>query len=321
MRLISARQANAIALPKEPAHRAAKRNGWHQIYRGVYLDLQAQKISHEALHAARVMAASSASPGSVISGASAAVLHGLPLLSSRIPTQVHVTRHHKSDNNRWVIAHQANFATDEVVTVSGIRCTSIARTIQDLAGHLGLHELLALADAALARGIDLTPLSATRRHCRKLRWVSEHASDRSESFAESWSRFILITSGASVPMLQPTVYGPDGQQIGRVDFATEGGLLGEFDGKLKYDRLLQPGETAADAVMAEKQRENALRDAQFEVVRWDWSLLKDPPKLLERWRLAQLRVSKLPQPTGTLKLLPMHQPKVPNWTAGITWAN
>lgn len=185
MRLISAKQNAAVTLPKEPVNRTAKRNGWQQIYRGVYLDPQGKTYPREAIHAARTLAVAAASPGSVISGVSAAILHGLPLLNSRIPQKVHVTRPHASKANRWVIPHEAKFTADEIVTVSEIRCTSVARTIQDVAGQLELFELLALADQALARGIDLSNLEAKRRHCQKLRWVVAHATDRSESFAES----------------------------------------------------------------------------------------------------------------------------------------
>ena len=40
---------------------------------------------------------------------------------------------------------------------------------------------------------------------------------------------------------------------------------------IKYGRLLEPGRTAADAVVAEKLREDALRDQGLRVVRWTWS--------------------------------------------------
>ena len=46
--------------------------------------------------------------------------------------------------------------------------------------------------------------------------------------------------------------------------------VGEFDGRIKYGRLLKPGQTAADAVYAEKLREDLLRDLGFQVVRWTW---------------------------------------------------
>jgi hypothetical protein len=51
-------------------------------------------------------------------------------------------------------------------------------------------------------------------------------------------------------------------------------LAGEFDGLVKYGRLLRPGQTAADAVVAEKLREDGLRDQDVRVVRWIWKDLR-----------------------------------------------
>jgi hypothetical protein len=49
-------------------------------------------------------------------------------------------------------------------------------------------------------------------------------------------------------------------------------LLGEFDGKVKYGRLLKPGEHASDVVFREKQREDALRRVTgFSMIRITWA--------------------------------------------------
>jgi len=57
--------------------------------------------------------------------------------------------------------------------------------------------------------------------------------------------------------------------VGRSDFGwEEQRTLGEFDGRVKYGRLLRPGETAADTVYREKRREDALRDQGWQLVRW-----------------------------------------------------
>jgi len=53
-------------------------------------------------------------------------------------------------------------------------------------------------------------------------------------------------------------------------------VVGEFDGKSKYGLWLRPGETAADAVVREKIREDALRAMGFIVIHWTWKDLEDP---------------------------------------------
>ena len=52
-----------------------------------------------------------------------------------------------------------------------------------------------------------------------------------------------------------------GRLVAATDFAWhEQRVFGEFDGKMKYGRLLRAGETAGDAVFREKQREDRVRE-------------------------------------------------------------
>jgi hypothetical protein len=52
-------------------------------------------------------------------------------------------------------------------------------------------------------------------------------------------------------------------------------VVGEFDGLIKYGALLRAGDDPSRAVIREKLREDAIRDAGWRVVRWVWSEL-DP---------------------------------------------
>ncbi|RWZ59274.1 hypothetical protein ELQ92_13525 [Labedella populi] len=62
----------------------------------------------------------------------------------------------------------------------------------------------------------------------------------------------------------------------------EGGeAVGEFDGRIKYSRNRLPGEASVeDVVWAEKRREDDLRAAQSEVVRWTWQDALDGTSLI-----------------------------------------
>jgi hypothetical protein len=83
-------------------------------------------------------------------------------------------------------------------------------------------------------------------------------------------------AGLPRPILQWEVVGGAGQWIGLVDFGwPKQRTVGEFDGKEKYGRLLRPGQSPADAVYAEKRREDALRAEALSVVRWGWDALSD----------------------------------------------
>ncbi|MDT7681251.1 MAG: hypothetical protein QOG57_1561, partial [Pseudonocardiales bacterium] len=60
----------------------------------------------------------------------------------------------------------------------------------------------------------------------------------------------------------------------------------EFDGRIKYGRLLRPGQAPGDAVFEEKRREDALRDHGLRVVRWCWDDLDTFAAVADRLRRA-----------------------------------
>jgi hypothetical protein len=97
------------------------------------------------------------------------------------------------------------------------------------------------------------------------------ADGRSESVGESRSRVLLHGLGLMPSTLQLEVCDSSGRLLGRTDFAWEdAGVVGEFDGRIKYGRLLRPGQEPGDAVFDEKLREDAIRDQDLGVVRWIW---------------------------------------------------
>ena len=85
------------------------------------------------------------------------------------------------------------------------------------------------------------------------------------------------------PDLQISIFGPDGTFIARVDLGYPGcGVLIEFDGAVKYNKLLAPGQRAEDVVLAEKRREDRLRDLGYVVVRLAWNELSNPAAIADR---------------------------------------
>ena len=114
------------------------------------------------------------------------------------------------------------------------------------------------------------------------RWVTQvldFAGTDSESPGESLSRAQMHVLGFPAPLLQARVH-MGGVFIARTDFFwPRHRLIGEFDGDAKYlrDEYLG-GQTARQAVLAEKKREDQLRAAGFQVVRWDWATASDPAR-------------------------------------------
>jgi hypothetical protein len=111
------------------------------------------------------------------------------------------------------------------------------------------------------------------------------ADGRADSPGESRSRHLFFAAGLPAPELQFTVL-EHGRLVGITDFAwQEHGLLGEFDGRVKYGRGLKPGQEPSDAVFAEKRREDLLREVTgFTMVRIIWSDLARPGETAARVR-------------------------------------
>jgi hypothetical protein len=66
---------------------------------------------------------------------------------------------------------------------------------------------------------------------------------------------------SAAPEPQREIHGLDGRLVARVDFCwEEQRTVGEFDGKIKYGRLLKPGQPIEEALFDEKRREDSLRD-------------------------------------------------------------
>ena len=77
-------------------------------------------------------------------------------------------------------------------------------------------------------------------------------------------------------------------------------MIGEFDGDAKYLRDEYLGvQTARQAVLAEKKREDKLRAAGFRVVRWDWATAADPARFEACLRQAGL--ANTPGNTGSTR--------------------
>lgn len=105
----------------------------------------------------------------------------------------------------------------------------------------------------------------------------------SESAGESVSRVLLRHAGLPTPELQVELLDDRGRLVARPDFLwREFGVVGEFDGKIKYLNLLRPGETAADVVLREKQREERMRELGLIVIRWIWDEIYERDELVNR---------------------------------------
>ena len=236
-------------------------------------------------------------PDAVVSHVSGAVLHGLPLFATPlIRVQLSRAEIPGGKARSAIQLHAASLDASEVAVIDGISVTTLPRTVADLARSLSFEQAVVSGDAALRLGLSRVEVEDGLLRMRRwpgvvqARRVIRFLDGRSESPGESRSRVGFLTSGIPSPEPQYEVHDERGRLIARTDFAWEQfHTLGEFDGKAKYGRLLRPGETPDDAVYREKVREDALRGAGWQVVRWTWADLARPQEIARRLRQAFAR--------------------------------
>lgn len=268
------------------------------LRRGAYARATGQILDERDEHRRLIIATlPQVSPRSVVSHASAAALHQLPVWKSALD-RVHLTRDRLNGGrrDRIVHLHSTPISPDEIIELDGLRVTSLSRTVIDVARSLPYEQSVCIGDAALAAGLGTIELESALKHASyrpgvaSARRVSAFLDGRSESPGESLSRISLAQAGIAPSELQYAVRTSTSVLVGRSDFCwPEHRTLGEFDGKVKYGRLLKPGQEPGDVVFDEKIREDALRDLGWQVVRWTWADLSRPHIIVDRLQRAFAR--------------------------------
>ncbi len=291
----------------DEVRRMWRRGELRRLGRGTYVrddPADNERSRRRADHVLRIRAAlRRLGSGAVVSHASAAVLYGLPCWGLPLD-RVQVTRDRASGARQsaevHVYAAPLSAADTRTLSLTGgtipLRVTAPARTVVDIARTHRFEQAVAVADAALATPHpDTPPLTTPEELARAVadaagrpgaaaaRRVVAFADGRSGSVGESRSRVAMAAAGLVAPELQREIRAPSGAHIATVDFAWPNRrVVGEFDGKIKYGRLLRPGEDAGDAVYREKLREDAIRAEGWTVVRWRWAEIRPFTPVLAR---------------------------------------
>ncbi|MDQ3054675.1 MAG: type IV toxin-antitoxin system AbiEi family antitoxin domain-containing protein [Actinomycetota bacterium] len=225
---------------------------------------------------------------------SALSLLGLPLWRAALD-QVHVARIGAGPGRRSSKLHiHSPYTADVYRLADGLPSVSPGLAVLGTAMLCGVEAGVVAADAALAGGLvkdaDLRQsLQQLFRHpsIRDARLVVDLADMRSESPGESRTRLVLqsLALGAVVPQVE--IRDDNGRLVARVDFLYEQQrTVVEFDGLVKYS-----GADGREALVAEKRREDRLRDLGFQVVRVTWAELDRPTLLQHRIQAAFARTT------------------------------
>lgn len=280
--------------------REVRRGNYLSLARGVYVDADRwARADRNQRYLARIVAISTLSSPyrPIFSHESAAAIWRLPKIGDW-PETVHVTEETSPGgrSSSSIVRHTVGLP-DQWEVIEGIRVTTLARTVVDLAARYNFGHAVAVADAALRRGLlndgRLPPGSVLRADFdaelarlplrqgrRKAARVVEFADGTADRPGESMSRASIHLAGLEMPRLQQPLTGASGKHY-VVDFWWPRlRLIGEFDGKYKYtDPEFLRGRTAAQAVYDEKLREDDLRAAGNGMSRWNWELALSSQRL------------------------------------------
>ena len=216
--------------------------------------------------------------GAVLARESAALLHGIPLIGP-IPERVQLVRPGRSGGRSTHGLRTLRAPEDyETTRLDGVLVSTPAQTLIDLGRRRSLSSTLAGLDAVLRAGTvhreQLTELAQSHPSAHgnaRLRYAIDLADPLAESPGESLSRAVMVQRRLPPPSLQVEVHDRTGRLLGRVDFMwPELGVIGEFDGAIKYTRALT-GRSVDQIVLEERRREQAIERATgMRVTRWTW---------------------------------------------------
>ncbi len=275
---------------------AAARSGhWHRFRRGYYcLGSRWSDMDSVERHAVRSQAVMhSLGPAVALSHVSASIAHGLDIWGIPLD-RVHVTRLDGGAGRIEgdVVHHEGRAIADDLVEIAGLRVLSAPRAAIEAVGRSTGEVSLAHFDSLLRNGL-CDPQDLMQQFTTMQFWpFTQHlhipvrlADPRSESIGESRGNWHFFHSGIPAPIPQFEVHAADGHLIGTCDWGwPEHNLLGEFDGRIKYGRLLKDHQEPGSVVFAEKQREDALREATgMSMIRIIWSDYERPRVLRSRF--------------------------------------
>ncbi|NNM45673.1 type IV toxin-antitoxin system AbiEi family antitoxin domain-containing protein [Knoellia koreensis] len=288
--VFSSTQAHQFGLSNQDLHRLARKGHLVRLCHGGYALPQALECATADLrYLLTVRAAVLARPvRSWASHHAGLAVHGLPLHgvdTTSVDVCGRVTRRARSTG---LEVHP--LPEDEPCqVVGGIRVVSAALAVVQVAARSVAGGLVAVdaalhgglvSDAELTAAADRAGLGPRQR--ARVAAVFGMADRSCESPGESLTRMLL--SGLGLAFRTQVNLADSMGLIGRVDFLVGERVVVEFDGLVKYS-----GADGREALAAEKQREDRLRAAGYEVVRLTWADLKDPERVARMIRQAAAR--------------------------------
>lgn len=221
-----------------------------------------------------------AGPTAVLSGSSAAFVHGITWYDD--DSEVEISRH-STEQGRCrggIRVVRADLSPSDVIVIDGRRVTTPIRTAYDL-GRRPPHwrALGHLDDLVKATGLDVQLLwryiveHPGTRGVRQIRELTRHIDPRSESPPESWLRLLIVESGLPRPDAQISVLDETGYEFARMDLGYRRFKIGiEFAGIEFHE--------SAEQRAHDQTRDARLRQLGWMIVRVTGDRMRDEPSEL-----------------------------------------
>jgi hypothetical protein len=203
-------------------------------------------------------------------------------------SSVHLTREDGKAGRceAGVQQHSGEIAPGDIVERDGLPVMAATRLALEVTTVADLVPSLCVVSYLMHEG-HTTAEQLAERYASMLHWpwtlrtdlVLRLADPRFESVAEC--RVFHLCFHYGLPMPEPQYEITErGRVIAAVDFAwPDLGVFLEFDGKVKYEKLLTPGQRASDVVFAEKRREDRVRRITgWRCIRLTWADLERPER-------------------------------------------
>jgi hypothetical protein len=184
--------------------------------------------------------------------------------------------------------HAGRLHAGDLVVVNGVPVMNPARIVLEATTLGGAEAGLCVANHMLHNELTTSKL-LNAQYVGMESWpntlaieiVLRLADGRIESVGESRTYWGCYQQSLPMPEPQYKIRDRSGRVVARVDFAwPEFGVFLEFDGRIKYEKLLRDGERASDVVLREKRREELVcRLTGWRCIRITWADLEDPSRL------------------------------------------
>jgi hypothetical protein len=278
------REALAVGIDDRWLHAGVRRGALVRLRQGAYCPAEVWAgLTAQDRYLARSLASYDLCTSEVgLSHLSALALYGCPLWGADL-ARVHLVHPAKVTTRAEAGVTHHSCPVPEAVEMTerdGRIVTTAARSTIDAMSLMPLESCIVAGDWMVAQGLtDVDELWRLKMQynqhpkTRHLEVAVRMLDGRSQSVGESRARYLFWRMSLPLPILQYEIRDAAGRFVAQTDFAwPDQNVYGEFDGAIKYGRLLKEGQTPGDVVFEEKRREDAIRRVTGgSVVRWTWA--------------------------------------------------